>query len=50
MFELTDEDNFLLMSQDATSKEGHGGSHYSPMVFIEHGVIQLFNAIDHNNG
>ncbi|MBL4887988.1 MAG: ORF6N domain-containing protein [Flavobacteriaceae bacterium] len=31
----------LLRSQIVTSKKGKGGSRYLPMVFTEHGILQL---------
>jgi regulator of replication initiation timing len=45
MFELTEEEFELLRSQFVTSKEGRGGTRYLPMVFTEHGVLQLSNVI-----
>lgn len=45
MFELTDQEFLLLRSQNATSKERRGGTRYLPMVFTEHGVLQLANIL-----
>ena len=45
MFELTEQEFELLRSQFVTSKEGRGGTRYLPMVFSEHGVLQLSNVI-----
>jgi len=45
MFELTDQEFAALRSQNATSKEGRGGSRYLPLVFTEHGVLQLSNVL-----
>jgi regulator of replication initiation timing len=45
MFELTEQEFELLRSQFVTSKEGRGGTRYLPMVFTEHGVLQLSNVI-----
>jgi ORF6N domain len=45
MFELTLEEANSLRSQIATSKSGRGGSRYLPMVFTEHGVLQLSNVL-----
>jgi len=41
MFELTKEEYKSLRSQLVTSKRGRGGTRYLPMVFTEHGVLQL---------
>ena len=45
MFELTPEEYEILRSQNVTSSEGHGGARYLPMVFTEHGVLQLSNVL-----
>ena len=45
MFELTENEFNLLRSQIATSKTERGGTRYLPMVFTEHGILQLSNAI-----
>ena len=45
MFELTEQEFELLRSQFVTSNEGRGGTRYLPMVFTEHGVLQLSNVI-----
>ncbi len=45
MFELTENEFKLLRSQIATSNTGRGGTRYLPMVFTEHGVLQLSNVL-----
>ena len=45
MFELTMKEVNALRSQFATSKKGRGGTRYLPMVFTEHGILQLANAL-----
>ncbi len=45
MFELTIKENEVLRSQTVTSKKRRGGTRYLPMVFTEHGVLQLANAL-----
>ncbi len=45
MFELTEKEFMALRSQFATSKKGRGGARYLPMVFTEHGVLQLSNIL-----
>jgi hypothetical protein len=45
MFELTDNEHKILRSQFATSRSGWGGMRYRPMVFTEHGVLQLSNVL-----
>lgn len=45
MFELTKDENEVLRSPTVTSKEGRGGTRYLPMVFTEHGVLQLANVL-----
>lgn len=45
MFELTEKEFDSLRSQIATSKTGRGGTRYLPMVFTEHGVLQLSNIL-----
>lgn len=45
MFELTEKEFEVLRSQFVTSKEGRGGTRYLPIVFTEHGVLQLSNVI-----
>ncbi len=45
MFELTSEEFNFLRSQIATSKNGRGGTRYLPMVFTEHGILQLSNVL-----
>jgi len=45
MFELTQQEFDSLRSQIATSKLGRGGTRYLPMVFTEHGVLQLSNVL-----
>lgn len=45
MFELTEKEFQSLRSQIATSKIGRGGTRYLPIVFTEHGVLQLSNVL-----
>ena len=45
MFELTKDENKSLRSQFVTSKKGRGGTQYLPMVFTEHGVLQLAHVL-----
>ena len=45
MFELTEKEFASLRSQIATSKKGRGGTRYLPMVFTEHGILQLSNVL-----
>ncbi len=45
MFVLTDKEFESLRSQFATSNERRGGTRYLPMVFTEHGVLQLSNVL-----
>lgn len=45
MFELTKEENDFLRSQIVTSKKGSGGARYLPMVFTEHGILQLSHVL-----
>src|SRR6218665_3230999 len=45
MFELNEKEFEVLRSHFATSKDGRGGSRYLPMVFTEHGVLQLSNIL-----
>ncbi|MDP2386465.1 MAG: ORF6N domain-containing protein [Bacteroidota bacterium] len=45
MFVLTEKEFECLRSQIATSNEGRGGTRYLPMVFTEHGVLQLSNVL-----
>ena len=45
MFELTENEFASLRSQIATSKKGRGGTRYLPMVFTEHGILQLSNVL-----
>lgn len=48
MFELTDKEYEALRSQIASSKSGRGGTRYLPMVFTEHGILQLSNVLKSN--
>ena len=43
MFELTKEENDFLRSQIVTSS--WGGTRYLPMVFTEHGILQLSHVL-----
>jgi hypothetical protein len=45
MFELTQDENESLRSQFVTSKKGRGGTRYLPMVFTEHGILQLSHVL-----
>ena len=45
MFELTDKEFASLRYQFGTSKSERGGTRYLPMVFTEHGILQLANAL-----
>ena len=45
MFELTEKEFAFLRSQNVTSKKGRGGTRYLPMVFTEHGILQLSNVL-----
>lgn len=41
MFILSVEEHSTLRSQFVTSKKGKGGTRYLPMVFTEHGILQV---------
>ena len=45
MFELTTKENEALRSQSVTTNNRRGGSQYLPMVFTEHGVLQLASVL-----
>jgi hypothetical protein len=45
MFELTEKEFDSLRSQIVTSNIGRGGTRYLPMVFTEHGILQLANVV-----
>lgn len=45
MFELSKVEDEFLRSQLVTSKKGRGGTRYLPMVFTEHGVLQLAHVL-----
>jgi hypothetical protein len=45
MFELTKEEFDALRSRSVTSNKGRGGTRYLPMVFTEHGILQLANVL-----
>jgi len=45
MFELTKNEDDFLRSQIVTSKKGRGGTRYLPMVFTEHGILQLAHVL-----
>ncbi|NQY66918.1 MAG: ORF6N domain-containing protein [Flavobacteriales bacterium] len=45
MFELTKEEHEVLRCQNGTSKTGSGGTRYLPIVFSEHGVLQLSHVL-----
>ena len=46
MFQLTDAEFALLMSQFATSKPGRGGRRKRPLVFTEHGALMVANVLN----
>ncbi len=46
MFELNQTELEILRSQFASSKTGHGGARYLPMVFTEHGVLMLSTVLN----
>ncbi len=46
MFQLTDEENGLLRSQNATFKESVGNRKYKPYVFSENGVAMLSSVLN----
>jgi hypothetical protein len=46
IFQLTDEEYFVLRSQFATSKAGSGGRRYLPYVFTEYGAIMAANVLN----
>jgi hypothetical protein len=45
MFELTKVEHESLRSQIVTSKQGRGGTRYLPMVFTEHGILQVAHVL-----
>jgi hypothetical protein len=45
MFELTKEEDGSLRSQIVTSNGGRGGTRYLPMVFTEHGILQVSHVL-----
>lgn len=45
MFELSSKENEALRSQFVTTNSSRGGSRYLPMVFTEHGVLQLASVL-----
>ena len=46
MFQLTQQETKALKSQFATSKQGHGGRRYLPLVFTEQGVAMLSSVLN----
>ncbi|MCL2070425.1 MAG: ORF6N domain-containing protein [Treponema sp.] len=46
MFQLTEEENKSLRSQNVTSKNGRGGRRYLPFAFTEHGVVMLSSVLN----
>ena len=46
MFQLTDDENRLLMSQIAISKPGRGGRRTLPYVFTEHGAVMAASVLN----
>jgi len=45
MFELTKEEYESLRYQNGTSNAGRGGTRYLPMVFTEHGILQVAHVL-----
>ena len=45
MFELNEKEAESLRSQFVTSNSSRGGSRYLPIVFTEHGVLQVANVL-----
>ncbi len=45
MFELTKDEFESLRSQTVTSNVGRGGVRYLPMVFTEHGILQVASVL-----
>jgi len=45
MFELTKEEAESLRYQIGTSNTGRGGTRYLPMVFTEHGILQVAHVL-----
>ena len=45
MFELTKEEDESLRCQIGTSNTGRGGTRYLPMVFTEHGILQVAHVL-----
>lgn len=43
MFQLTEEEHRILMSQNATIRSNWGGRRKLPLVFTEHGALQAAN-------
>lgn len=46
MFQLTNHEVTLLMSQNATSKTGRGGTRKPPLAFTEHGAIMAATVVN----
>ncbi len=46
MFQLTENEFGLLMSQIATSKKGRGGRRKMPYAFTEHGAVMLASVLN----
>lgn len=46
MFQLTEEELRILMSQNATSRSNWGGKRKLPLVFTEHGALQAANVLN----
>ncbi len=46
VFQLAEQEVEILRSQFGTSKKGHGGRHYRPYAFTEHGAIMAANVLN----
>lgn len=46
MFQLTEEEYGILMSQNATTRSNWGGRRKLPLVFTEHGALQAANVLN----
>jgi hypothetical protein len=45
MFQLTEAEATILISQSGISSAGHGGRRYAPYAFTEHGVAMLSSVL-----
>jgi len=48
MFQLTEDEWYLLRSHFVTSKGGRGGRTYLPNVFTEHGVLMISSVLNND--